>query len=81
MQSAKESFEAKIIRNGSIYKLGIAKKPIHLLLKQAYIYKLFVDHKLAATQQLFSWTSAGLSKCQIDEVIGSQDHMTVLAAP
>ena len=35
----------------------------------------------AAFHQLFSWTSAGLSKCSIDKMISFQGHRTVWGAP
>ena len=41
-------------------------------------YQMVIDQKLTVFHQLFSWTSVGLSKCSIDKMIDSQDHLIVL---
>ena len=44
-------------------------------------YQNVIDQRLTVFHQLFSWTSVGPSKCPIDKMIGSQDHLRVLAIP
>ena len=41
-------------------------------------YQMVIDQRLTVFQQLFSWTSVGLSKCSIDKMIDSQDRLIVL---
>ena len=48
---------------------GNFKNVIFLYTKLAQI-----GHRLAAFHQLFSWTSAGPSKCLIDKLIGWQGY-------
>ena len=43
-------------------------------------YQTLRNQRLTAFNQLFSWTSDGLSKCLINNMIGSQDHLGVSAA-
>ena len=40
-------------------------------------YHTVIDQRLTVFHQLFSWTSAGLSKCAIYKMIGSQGHLNV----
>ena len=40
-----------------------------------------IYQSLTAFHQLFSWTSAGLSKCLMNKMIGSQGQLTVWAVP
>ena len=44
-------------------------------------YQTVIDQRLTVFQQLFRWTSVGLSKCPIDKMIGLQGNMTVWAYP
>ena len=44
-------------------------------------YQTVIDQGLTVFHQLFSWTSAGPSKCLIAKMIGSQGHLWVLAYP
>ena len=47
-------------------------------------FKVSINSRIpyyAAFHQLFSWTSAGLSKCSIDKMISFQGHRTVWGAP
>ena len=48
------------------------KKKYRAFEKKACFFKLFHDEKLSSIHRLFSWTSAGPSKCLIDKMIGSQ---------
>ena len=44
-------------------------------------YQSAIYHWLTVFHQLFSWTSAELSKWAIDKMIGSQGHLNVWAVP
>ena len=48
-----------------------------MLSKISLHYHTVIDQRLTGFHQLFSWTSAGLSKGPIDKMIGSQGHLTV----
>ena len=40
-------------------------------------YQTVIIQRLTVSQQLFTWTSGGLSKCPIDKMIGLKGHLTV----
>ena len=40
-------------------------------------YETVIYHRLTVFHQLFSQTSVGPSKCPINKMIGSQDHLIV----
>ena len=50
-------------------------------MKLACFFTLFYNQRLESINQLFSWTSVGPSKCQIDNMIGLQGHVMVWAIP
>ena len=58
-----------------------ASSPIGSQRQIACVFILFVDQRLAAFHQTFSWTSAGSLKFLIDEMISWQSHLTVWAVP
>ena len=44
-------------------------------------YQTVIGQSLTVFYQLFSWTSAELSKCPIDKMIGLQGYLTVWGVP
>ena len=52
-----------------------------ILIKLVCFFKLFLNQRLEAFCQLFSWTSVGLSGCLIDQMIRSQSNLRVWVYP
>ena len=48
-----------------------------ILSKISLHYQTVIDNRLTVIHQLFSLTSVGPSKCLIEKMIDSQDHITV----
>ena len=63
------------------FKIKYCEKFHYRLRKMSLHYETANDQRLTAFHQLFSWTSAGPSKCPIDKMIGSQGHLTVWRVP
>ena len=61
------------------FRIRHCKKFYCPLIKVSLHYQTVIDQSLTILYQLFSWNSVGSSKCPIDKMIGSQDHLTVWA--